>query len=149
MPPIVEDGTYDLVTHTRTNARSRTLEHTDARTDSHILTDTHARTHAHTTYVFFKPCIYRKHGSILKSTLYNYVLICIYRSVLCVCILRIHYFSIYLFVYNATCKMFIVWLLYTMFFNYLSIVVCRFLIRDVLIRSVSLSWNIDAKCETI
>ena len=50
MPPIVEDGTYDLVTHTRTNARSRTLEHTDARTDSHIQTDTHARTHTLHTY---------------------------------------------------------------------------------------------------
>jgi len=37
MPPIVEDGTYDLVTHTRTNARSRTLEHTQTRT--------HAQTH--------------------------------------------------------------------------------------------------------
>ena len=87
-----------------------TLSHIHAQMHALVRSNTrrHARTHRHTTYVFFKPCIYRKHGSILKSTLYNYVLICIYSSVLCVCILRIYYFSIYLFVYNATCKQFIV-----------------------------------------
>ena len=72
----------------------------------------HARTLARThTHVLFKSCICRKHRYDLNcvSKVYMYIFF-MYFSVLFVCILRIYYFLISVFVYTATCETFIVFL---------------------------------------
>ena len=73
MPPIVGDSKNDLHGHTYTHTCTLTNVHTHVRTTDRqaAQTNTHARTHARThTYVLFKPCICRKHSSVLMFCSY-------------------------------------------------------------------------------